>query len=350
MALRRKQYTPSRDKRRPVEHNGLSAYLRAFLDWSASKNYTKATCTARDTSIRRFIAWCDERGLHAPTEITRPILERYQRHLFYTRKANGEPLSVVTQLTLLHPLRAWFKWLARQNHVLYNPAAELDMPRKPRVLPRYVPTVDDIAHILSQPNLATPEGVRDRAILEVFYSTGIRRMELANLKLHDLDRHTGTLFIHQGKGQKDRFVPLGERAAAWLGKYLEQVRPRLVLPPDDGRVFLTDYGEPFINNRLSDLVKGYVLQAGIAHGACHLFRHAMATHMLENGADIRFIQAMLGHCELTSTQIYTHVAVRKLKEVHERTHPARLSRAEVALPAEAQAWLETLADEDGSEA
>ncbi len=169
-------------------------------------------------------------------------------------------------------------------------------------------------------------GVRDRAIIETFYSTGMRRMECQNLALYDLDLAQGTVLIREGKGKKDRYIPIGEPACAWIHKYLEDVRAALIMEPDDGYVFISDLGAPFRNNQLSDLVKKYLERAGIDKpGACHLFRHAMATQMLENGADIRFIQAMLGHADLSSTQVYTQVSIKKLKAVHRLTHPANRS-------------------------
>jgi len=149
-------------------------------------------------------------------------------------------------------------------------------------------------------------GVRDRAILETLYSTGMRRSELIGLKLYDLDTERGTIMVRQGKGKKDRMIPIGERAVAWIEKYLADVRPELVVDPAEGILFLTNLGQAFTPNRPTQLVRQYVIAAELGKtGACHLFRHTMATLMLEHGADIRFIQAMLGHAELTTTQIYT---------------------------------------------
>jgi integrase/recombinase XerD len=159
-----------------------------------------------------------------------------------------------------------------------------------------------------------------------FYSTGIRRLELARLKLYDVDTERGTLMVRQGKGRKDRLVPLGERACRWIDRYVAEVRPQLVREPDHGMLFVTDYGEAFEKNRLGDMVKRYMRLAGFEHGACHAFRHAMATHMLEGGCDIRYIQAILGHSQLSTTEIYTQVSIGKLKAIHAATHPARLSR------------------------
>jgi integrase/recombinase XerD len=203
------------------------------------------------------------------------------------------------------------------------------LPKLPRRLPQTVLTIEEVETVLNQPDIETLAGLRDRAMLEMLYSTAIRRMELAYLKVFDVNTRHGTVMVKQGKGAKDRVVPIGQRASAWLDKYLAEVRPELVAAHDDGTLFLTDYGESFEKNRLGDLVKRYIRGAGItAAGSCHLFRHACATHMLENGADIRYIQVMLGHSELSTTQIYTQVSIVKLREIHTATHPARLTRAE----------------------
>jgi integrase/recombinase XerD len=153
----------------------------------------------------------------------------------------------------------------------------------------------------------------------------MRRMELLGLKLYDLDQERGTVFVRQGKGKKDRMIPMGARAFGWVRRYLDEVRPSLSLTPDDGIVFLTNVGLVFEPNRLTQLVRDYVDAAEIGKtGSCHLFRHTCATLMLENGADIRFIQQLLGHEKLETTQIYAQVSIRMLKEVHTRTHPATL--------------------------
>ncbi|MBM4128109.1 MAG: site-specific tyrosine recombinase XerC [Nitrospira sp.] len=269
----------------------------------------------------------EERGVTRPTEVTKPILERYQRYLYHYRKKDGQPLSFRSQHSRLVPVRAWFKWLTTNNHILYNPASELELPRLEHRLPKHVLTIREAEAVLAVPKLGDPLGLRDRAILETLYSTGIRRMEVINLKLYDMDVDRGTLMVRQGKGHKDRMVPIGSRALKWIDRYLTEVRPRLVVNPNDVTLFLTHLGEPFTTNRLTQMVREYVDAADIGkRGSCHLFRHTMATLMLENGADVRFIQAMLGHAKLETTQIYTQVSIRKLKEIHEATHPAKLSR------------------------
>ena len=330
--LRAKRSTPRRPRAAdPSRTSPLRAYQAAFVEWTEAAGLAKHTAAFRRSALDAFIGWADERGITRPQDITRPVLERYQRHLYHLRKADGAPLAFSTQVARLNPLKAFFKWLARERHVLYNPAAELVLPKLPQRLPQVVLKVEEIEQILAQPDLTTLSGLRDRAMLETLYSTAIRRMELANLRVFDLDTRHGTLMVRQGKGAKDRMVPVGARACAWLDKYLAEVRPELLGARDEGTLFLTDYGEPFAKNRLGDLVKRYIAKAGFAvPGACHLFRHACATHMLENGADIRYIQALLGHAELSTTQIYTQVSIAKLKSIHAATHPARLERARSA--------------------
>jgi integrase/recombinase XerD len=291
------------------------------------KNYSEYTIKGRRVHIGFFLDWCVERGISEPVEVTRTVLESYQRHVFHYRKKSGEPLSYTGQHDRPVPLRVWFKWMARQHHILHNPASELELPRLGMRLPKAVLTAAEAEQVTMQTKIHDPLGLRDRAILETLYSTGMRRLELVNLTLWDLDLERATVAIRQGKGKKDRIIPLGDRTALWIRKYLDESRPRLASDPDDKIVFLSNAGEPLSLDYLTEMVRGYVDAANIGkRGACHLFRHTMATLMLEGGADIRFIQAMLGHADLKTTQIYTHVAIRQLQEIHRATHPAKLER------------------------
>lgn len=310
-------------------HDGDSLYhhLLRYLNHLAEKHYSPRTVASRETYLRYFVEWCDERALVRPQEITLPILERYQGYLFHYRKTNGEPLTLRSQHVRLSPLRGWFKWLAKQRFILYNPAAELELPKLDKRLPKHVLSAREVELVLSQPDTSTPTGIRDRAMLEVLYSTGMRRMELIGLHCHDIDTERGTVMIRQGKGRKDRMIPIGERALAWIEKYRADVRHELVTGNDDGTLFLSHLGEAFTPNRLTQLVRDTIDAAKIGkRGSCHLLRHTMATLMLEGGADIRFIQAMLGHADLSTTQIYTQVSIRQLKAIHTATHPGRLKR------------------------
>lgn len=315
------------DARDPL---GLVSLLAAYLAWLRERNYSEATVHNRTHYVGEFIKWCHERGLARPSEVTKPVLESYQRWLFHYRKVDGKALSVPSQLQRLLPVRAWFKWLCRQNHLAANPAADLDLPRAEKRLPKHILNAAEVERVLAKPDVSDPLGLRDRAILEVFYSTGMRRMELIHLKLHDLDPERGTVMVRQGKGRKDRMIPMGARAFAWVARYVEEARPKLLAGTDDATVFLTNLGGPFEPGRLTQLVRDTVRAAETGKsGACHLFRHTCATLMLENGADVRFIQQQLGHAELSTTQIYTQVSIRMLKEVHTRTHPAALPSPEL---------------------
>jgi integrase/recombinase XerD len=333
-------------------HDPLSLYrqMMDFLMWLEERNTSRHTLKHWELYLRYFVSWCDERGLTRPAEVTRPILERYQRHLFLKRKKNGAPLSATTQASRVTPIRKWFRWLTRNNRVLYNPAADLDLPKVEERLPKHVLTIEEVERVLNLPDTTTALGVRDRAMLETLYSTGIRRMEIIGLQQRDVDYERGTLMVRQGKGKKDRMIPIGDRALAWVARYRDEVRPELAVAGDDGTLFLTVTGQAFSDNRMTQMVRNYVRAAGLGNiGSCHLFRHAMATQMLENGADVRFIQAMLGHADIKTTQVYTRVSIRALKDIHSATHPARLTRATLK-PDEAPATVSDLLDALDAEA
>jgi integrase/recombinase XerD len=305
---------------------GLPAMALAFLDALRVQGYSEETARTWGKQLRGFIAWCEERSLSRPSEVTRTILERYQRHLHQQRKANGAPLSAASQNVRLTAIKRWFHWLAKHHHVLFNPASELESVRLGQRLPKAILTAEEAERVLARPDVTDPVGLRDRAILEALYSTGMRRMELAGLAVTDLDRSRGVVMIRLGKFAKDRLVPIGERAISWVERYLAEARPRLVREAGDPILFQSRQGGGIGLAALSHLVSGYVLAAGIGkEGACHLFRHTMATLMLENGADLRVIQEILGHASIRATQVYTHLSIGRLKQVHAATHPASTS-------------------------
>ena len=326
MARRAKQ--PPRWLRESHAVGSLGYWARRYLEWMRVRHYADDTVKNRTVYLGLFLRWCEARALVRPEEITKPMLERYQRHLFYYRRDDGRPLSFRSQHGRLVTVRALFKWLARQNVLLSNPASELELPRLERRLPRAVLSIAEAERVLAVPDVREPFGLRDRAIMEVLYATGMRRKELIGLCLYDFDPERGTMLVRLGKGNKDRMVPVGERAIAWVETYLRDARPKLVTPPDESVLFVSQLGDALAPNRLTELVRNYVNASDVGKkGSCHLFRHTMATLMLEGGADIRFIQEMLGHAELSTTQIYTQVSIKKLKEIHSATHPsARVSR------------------------
>jgi integrase/recombinase XerD len=313
----------------PSPPESLSAWIRRYITHLETQHRSINDQRTRRSRLAHFNAWCFERGIEQPQAITYAHLARFQRHLFLYRKANGAPIAVNGQRIALFTVEMFFRWLVKQGVVPSNPAADLELPRRTDDL-REPLTLEEMEAVLALPDIEQPEGLRDRACLELFYATGIRRMELANLLQADLDRTRGTLHVRLGKGKKDRFVPVGERALAWITKYEREARPRLLSDPDERHLFLNQYGHPLSPDGLSWRVRDYFRQAGIEkRGACHLFRHTMATAMLDNGADIRHVQEILGHGQITSTQRYTHVSIARLHAVHAATHPAaKLARSE----------------------
>lgn len=235
----------------------------------------------------------------------------------------GQPLSFATQVQRLIPVAQFFSWLRREHRIVTNPAADLLMPRPDRRLPEATLSATEMAGLLSAPDVSLPLGLRDRAVLEVFYSCGLRRGELISLWLRDVDFDRGTVFVRRGKGAKDRYVPIGERALFWIRLYVEIVRPGFVTARFPDHLFLSSSGTPLCPDWLCRRVRGYLAASGIdKRGSCHLLRHTVATLMLEGGADIRYVAEMLGHSRLETTQRYTRVSIERLRTVHATCHPA----------------------------
>ena len=312
--------------------NSLRSLLERFLNWLTTHHYSAATVRLRREDLERFVLWTEARDLVRATAVTMDVLERYQRHLFAYRKANGMPLSVASQSRILVSLRALFRWMHRGGVIDTNPASDLVGPHRVRRLPACVLTAQEAEIVLAQPNLHTLTGVRDRAILETLYSTGIRRSEVAALRLSDLDRERGMVTIRSGKGGHDRIIAIGERALAWIDRYLLDSRPEFSSGPVGDIIFLNRWGRPFEPHGISCLVRRFIKAANLGKsGSCHALRHTCATVMLDHGADIRYIQQQLGHQLLSTTQIYTQVSDHRLKEVHSSCHPAaRIRRSDAA--------------------
>lgn len=304
---------------------GMPALRNEYLSWMLVHGYSPATVNRRGQHLETYLFWCIERELNRPEQVSMSILERYQRHLYNRKKANGQRITFKTQAQHVCSIQQYFRWLCRQKYIPSNPASELELPKVEKRLPRKMLTEEEAEQVLNVPDITEPKGLRDRAMMEVFYSTGIRRGEMANLRIDDLIAERGLLLVREGKGKKDRMVPIGGRAIVWTQKYIERVRSKLSCTLSDHRLFLTEYGEPILPKHLGNVMRHYIEKADIGKtGGCHIFRHTMATLMLENGADIRYIQRMLGHAELSTTEIYTHVSIQKLKQVHELTHPAKM--------------------------
>jgi len=326
MRVRRNRKKKAKPKPQALP-GSIAAYANEYYEWMTVKNYSPATVSNRETYLNYFVVWAEEHGILEPVEVTKPVIERYQQYLFhYRKKRDNLSLSFRSQNARLVAVRAYFKWLARQNYMLYNPASEIEMPKTEKRLPKNALSIGEAEQVLNVPDVKELTGIRDRAILEVLYSTGMRRMEIIDLGLYSIDVERGTVIVY-GKGKKERFIPISERAIQWVHKYLYEVRPHFALEPDNNVLFITVEGEMFTRNRLTQMVRNYVNASGVEKkGSCHMFRHNCATLMLEGGADVRFIQQMLGHADLSTTQIYTQVSIQKLKAVHDLTHPGAKKR------------------------
>lgn len=304
-------------------NNTLASLADTWLSRLEERNYSPRTIEMNRWTLRSFLQWCQERDLTQPQTLKKPHLESFQRWLYRYKQSNGKPLSIRTQRQRLGSVQRFFTYLCKENYIDANPASDLDLPRQPsRLLPKGLPMAE-LQALLNIPDISDPLGVRDRAILEVLYATGIRRSELVKLQLRDIDHHARTLHVNLGKGGKSRLVPISHHALKWLEKYQQEAREKLLQNTQEQALFISGYGEAFSPGSMGNLIKKMMKEAGIhREGSTHLLRHTCATHMLEGGADIRLIQQLLGHAKLDTTSIYTQVAITHLQEVYQRSHPS----------------------------
>lgn len=275
---------------------GIAALSTTYLNHLAARAYSQGSVDAHRWALRQFTAWADSLGTHDPTAFTRADLEGYQLFLHHYRSPRGgKPLVTNTQLARLGCIRRFFAWLCRSGVIPANPAADLDLPRKQTTqLPKAL-NEQEIHLLLAIPNPTDPFGLRDRTVLELFYATGIRRTEMANLDHGDYDPSTRTLIVRKGKNGKSRMLPVGERAAAWLDRFLAESRPLFDHLPQETALFLSGYGTRFSPAYIGNWIKKLLKRCGIDKpGSCHLWRHSCATDMHRGGADIRYVQEMLG--------------------------------------------------------
>jgi integrase/recombinase XerD len=323
---------------RPIAPEGtLRFYMQSYHQWMQEMNFSHNTVKQHRCFFNKFLDWCEERGVMRPEDVSQELIERYQKHIYHTKKPEtGETLSVNAQRSVGVAIHTFFRWMRKRGHLKFNPAADIELPRSEYRLPKYALTVEEVEKILLLADTESVIGIRDRAMMELLYSTGMRREELSKLKLYDLNAAKGTLVVRQGKGKRDRVLPVGVRALAWVDKYITESRPSLVAHPDHGYLFVAKrYGTSMSPKMIGAVVKSYVDAAKLKkNGSCHMFRHAMATHLLEAGADMKFIQQMLGHRNAISTEAYANWSIRKLKEMHTQLHPAKMKDAAMPVAAE----------------
>jgi integrase/recombinase XerD len=301
---------------------------RYFIWLTTMKRAPETTITTYRQAMRHFVDWLIDRGVEDARQVSRAHIEAYQRALYEQRvrrgPRRGQRLSLRTQSLRMVTVSSVFRQLWKMQLIAENPAADLDLPQVPQRLPRTALSFENAERVLLQPSTSTPKGLRDRAILEVLFATGIRRLELIGLRVGDIDGARRTLFVRDGKGSKQRVVPISERALYWVDKYVVDIRGALPGARKHDALFLsTTEPEPLKVQGLHNVVHEAIKDADIGvSGSCHVFRHTVATLLLEGGADLRYVQEMLGHSSLNTTQIYTKVTISSLKAAYDRAHPA----------------------------
>ncbi|MCD6705492.1 MAG: site-specific tyrosine recombinase XerD [Thiobacillus sp.] len=272
------------------------------------------TLAAYRRDLKTFGAWLEKERSHALNTAAASDIEAYLAWRFASR---AQPRSAARYTSAL---KRFYRYLLRENLIAFDPTLNLDSPKLPRSLPKTL-TETDVERLLDSADAATPLGLRDRAMLETLYATGLRVSELVGLKLTAVNLSDGVLRV-TGKGNKDRLVPLGEEAVQWLRSYLAESRPLLLERNLSDAVFVTARGGGMTRQAFWYLIKRHARTAGITRPLSpHTLRHAFATHLLNHGADLRVVQMLLGHSDISTTQIYTHVARERMKQLHAQHHP-----------------------------
>ncbi len=293
----------------------LDALFDLYIDYLRTERGLAANSIesyARD--LRGYLDQCAADGAQQADDLTRGHVTA---HLLALHKAG---LSTRSQARHLAALRGFHRFLLREGHAHADPTEQTETPRTVPRLPVYL-TVEEVERMLAAPDAKTPAGARDRAMLEILYATGLRASELCRLRLADVNLRDGYL-LTRGKGNKERVVPVGQRAVDGVARYLESARESILHGRQSPHLFVTPRATPFTRQGLHKLVRRYALAAGISRRISpHKLRHSFATHLVERGADLRAVQAMLGHANIGTTEVYTHVDRRHLRAVYDRAHP-----------------------------
>jgi integrase/recombinase XerD len=290
-------------------------------------NFSPRTITGRLVHLRQFAEFLERQDILEVTAITSATLTDYQRDLFYTPVKRGPgralaPRSVAYQNQAMSGLKGFFRFLKTEGYVAQDAAESLPLAREPQTLPRQVLTPQEARKVIETPDTGCLLGYRDRTILEVLYATGIRKAELMSLTVDNVNLEEELLRINGGKFNKDRVVPLTRLACSFLETYIKAIRPALLQGKGCNRLFVSQRAGPISKNALGELVEKYARQAGIKKSAtCHVWRHSCATHLVKNKANLRAVQEMLGHRQLSTTERYLHLTITDLKEAHRKFHP-----------------------------
>jgi integrase/recombinase XerD len=302
--------------------DGLAVEAERYLDHLAvERGLSEHTLSAYRRDLRRYVAFLTRRDMLEPGEVEEATVRSFVASLSAsTHGPDDAPYRATSVARTLSAVRSFHRFLLREGVTDRDPAVGVPQPRLPRSLPRPLP-VEDVRRLLEAPDEGSPAGLRDRAILELLYGSGLRISELTGLDVDDLDLEEGSVRV-LGKGGKEREVPLGSFGRDAVGAYLTRGRPALASVATRGAVFLNARGGRLSRQSCARLLSRYVRLAGIERRVTlHTLRHSFATHLLEGGADVRVVQELLGHASVATTQIYTLVTARHLREVYEESHP-----------------------------
>ncbi len=293
----------------------MKAIVEDFLTYaSAEKGLAKNTIEAYNSDLEKFLAFLNDKKIVSFSGVTRTHIMDFLMH----EKDRGLKASSLARH--LVSVKVLFSFLAQERMVQQDISAVLDSPKLWSLLPETLSEAE-VASLIDAPSTNKPSGIRDRAMLELLYATGARVSELVNVKVGDLNAQVGFLRV-LGKGSKERIVPVGSRAIFWIQKYLKEVRPKVAQDLLVQNIFLNQHGEGFSRQAIWGLLKVYAKKARVKKRVTpHMLRHSFATHLLSRGADLRVVQEMLGHADIATTQIYTHVDKDRLKSIHKQFHP-----------------------------
>ena len=300
----------------------LDEAIELFIEEGRTRELSPRTLQLRRLLLGRFAHYCELHHVDDVRDVELQTILDYRRWLSHRKKAGGGPLDLGYQNRHIRLVRLLFRLLYRRTLIMGDITANLPELHEPRKLPRGIMDKDQVMKLLQQPYMTTPTGFRDRTILEVLYSTGLRGGELCRLTLYDLDLQARMIRV-LGKGRKERVVPIGKVACSYLAEYLKAVRPLLLADRQSALVFLTAQGTGYNTHLLWVMIKRYRDKAHLPDNiTTHSLRHTCATELLKGGASIRHVQELLGHADIATTQIYTHVVQTDLKKAHARTAPS----------------------------
>jgi len=301
----------------------MKELLAKYVLYLQAKGYSLITITDKSYLIDFFFSWIKQEGVLEIKDVSVQILKRYHGYILDHKQKNSLPLSTDRQRRYLMSVRDFFTWAIEQNYILTNPALRIDLPKLRLSLPGDVLSLEDIEKAIDTIGLNNIMGIRNRSVLELLLAAGLRTSEVRNLMLKDIDWDNRRITIRKSKGLKDRVLPLTRRCMFWLRYYITYTREKFLKQKKTSYLFLSFYGTKISKEQVLYLVKRIFLRAGYKANP-RLIRHSFATLLLDKGLDIRYVQELLGHESLATTEIYTRVSIGRLKAVHKKTHPSEI--------------------------